>query len=307
MQGRAFWHLDVNCRVRTESVFAIVGLVVACAHPAREANPAVNGTPAVANAPAASSCPPPALFCDGFENEPLGQPPAAPWRNETGTSGASVTVDATRAFSGQRSVHVFAPKGAAYRRGYFAIHQNPVFPAAAHEMYGRAMMWLDAAPITPAGKPDVHWTFIQGEGRSADDTFNSLYRFGGQHQAGLGLMANYETTPPVKSDCWLHSAARLPVQHWACLEWHFAVASNEMQLWLDGQELSDLHVLDRPSSAETGCLGTEKLKGEWLAPPAFQSLYLGWERYQEPENDQNLWIDDVVISKERVGCPAPAP
>jgi hypothetical protein len=174
-------------------------------------------------------------------------------------------------------------------------------------MYGRAMMWLDAAPVTPAGKPDVHWTFIQGEGRSQDDTFNSLYRFGGQHQNGVGLMANYETTPPVKSDCWLHSETRLPVQRWACLEWHFAVQTDEMQLWLDGKEVSDLHVTGRPTAPGSGCLSNERLGGRWLAPPAFQSLYLGWERYQAPDNDQNLWVDDVVIAKQRVGCPAALP
>jgi hypothetical protein len=250
------------------------------------------------------TCPAPALLCEGFEDDVLGQPPGAPWRDETGSSGASVRVDAVHAFRGERAAHVLAPKGAAYRRGYFAIHQSPVFPAAGAEMYGRAMMWLDAAPTTAAGKPDVHWTFVQGEGRSRDDTFNSLYRYGGQHQQGLGLMANFETTPPKHSDCWQHSASRMPVQRWACIEWHFAVANNEMEFWLDGKELSDLRVVDRGSGPETGCLGND-LGGQWLAPPAFQSLYLGWERYQEPENDQNLWIDEIVISKQRVGCPAP--
>jgi hypothetical protein len=232
----------------------------------------------------------------------VGQAPGAPWRDETGSSGASVRVDEQHAFGGARAVHVHAPKGAAYRRGYFAIHQNPVFPAAASEMYGRAMMWLEAAPVSPPGKPDVHWTFVQGEGRSRDDSFNSLYRYGGQHQQGLGLMANFETTPPQHTDCWQHSASRMPVQRWACVEWHFAVANNAMEFWLDGNELSDLRVVDRASGPESGCLGDD-LKGQWLAPPAFQSLYLGWERYQEPENDQDLWIDEVVVSKQRVGCP----
>ena len=246
-----------------------------------------------------------AWLCDSFEDDTLGQAPGKPWRNETGSSGASVSVDATRAFSGKHSVHVSAPKGAAYRRGYFAIHEPPVFPAAAREMYGRAMVWLDAAPITPPGKDPVHWTFIQGEGRSANDTYNSLYRYGGQHQGGLGLMANFETTPPTRSDCWQHSASRLPVQTWACVEWHFAGATNQLEFWLDGEQLRDLSVTDRAVGAETGCLSNEHLGGQWLAPPAFQSLYLGWERYQESVNDQNLWMDDVVVSSERVGCPAP--
>ncbi|HKO93839.1 MAG TPA: hypothetical protein VJU61_21945 [Polyangiaceae bacterium] len=274
-----------------------------CAKRLEPASAAPSSSAAIDTAAPSADCGAPALFCDGFEDDPLGQPPSAPWRDETGKSGASVRVDATRAFRGQRSVQVSAPKGAAYRRGYFAIHQSPVFPAAASEMYGRAMIWLDAAPLTPAGQPPVHWTMVQGEGRSADDTFNSLYRYGGQHQGGLGLMANFETTPPVRSDCWQHSASRLPVQRWACIEWHFAVSNNELQFWLDGEEVGDLHVRDRGTGSESGCLATEQLAGQWLAPPAFQSLYLGWERYQESDNDQELWIDEVVVSRARVGCP----
>jgi hypothetical protein len=269
----------------------------------RGTEPAAAAPPPVV--PASPVCPEPSLFCDGFEDDAVGQAPGAPWRDETGSSGAQVSVDETRAFRGRRSVHVLAPKGAAYRRGYFAIHQAPVFPVAGSELYGRAMLWLDEAP--QAVGANVHWTMVQGEGRSRDDTFNSLYRYGGQHQQGLGLMANYETTPPVRSDCWQHSQSRLPVQRWACVEWRFAVSGNEMQLWLDGSELTDLHVVERGQGEQSGCLGTEALGGRWLAPPAFQSLYLGWERYQETSNDQNLWVDDVVVSQSRIGCPAPEP
>jgi hypothetical protein len=245
----------------------------------------------------------PALFCDDFEDDAVGAPPGTPWRDETGPSGATVRVDREHAHSGHNAVHVHAPKGASYRRGYFAVHQPPVFPAASQEMFGRAMVWLDQAPIPRPGQSDVHWTLLQGEGRSRDDRFNSIYRYGGQHQAGLGLMANFETTPPVKSDCWQHSATRLPVAEWACVEWHFVVATNEMEFWLNGTELTDLHVSERARAPGSGCRSTADLGGRWLAPPAFQSLYLGWERYSDPVNDQNVWFDDIVISKSRVGCP----
>jgi hypothetical protein len=32
---------------------------------------------------------------------------------------------------------------------------------------------------------------------------------------------------------------------------------------------------------------------------------LGWESYQLSSNDRNLWVDDVAIATQRVGCPAP--
>jgi hypothetical protein len=313
--------------VRGRPLGALGGLVLACSShcapkPAQPDAPTAAGaslapapgaSPAGAipapvpptEAPAPSPTDPcaPAWFCDDFEDDPVGAPPAAPWRDETGPSGATVKVDSERAHSGHNAVHVHAPKGASYRRGYFAVHSMPVFPAASREMYGRAMVWLDQAPITPPGKPPVHWTLFQGEGRSGDDRFNSIYRFGGQHQKGLGLMANFETTPPVRSDCWQHSATPLPVAEWACVEWHFVVARNEMEFWLNGTELTDLHVVDKARAPGAGCLATADLGGQWLAPPAFQSLYFGWERYQEPENDQNVWFDDIAVSASRVGCP----
>jgi hypothetical protein len=284
----------------------LAALALGCGAGTPEATPpTVPGPPAELAPPPPNPAAPcaPALFCDDFEDDLVGGAPGAPWRDETGPSGATVRVDSSRAHSGNNSVHVLAPKGARYRRGYFALHAAPVFPAASQEMYGRAMVWLEAAPLSPPGAHDVHWTLLQGEGRSRDDRFNSIYRYGGQHQQGLGLMANYETTPPVRSDCWQHSATRLPVQEWACVEWHFVVASNEMELWLNGSELADLHVVDRATLPGTGCLATQDLGGQWLAPPAFQSLYLGWERYQDTENDQNVWIDDVVVSRSRIGCP----
>jgi hypothetical protein len=50
------------------------------------------------------------------------------------------------------------------------------------------------------------------------------------------------------------------------------------------------------------CRGND-LPGEWRAPPKFDSLYIGFERYAESANDQNLWLDDVAQSRRRVGCP----
>jgi len=248
--------------------------------------------------PVASACPATALFCDDFEDDALGQFPGAPWQNQTG-SGATVRVDGVQAFSGTHAVHVNSPAGA-YRRGYFSLQNGSgIFPGASREMFGREMLWLDATP-----NATVHWTIIQAEGRAANGTHDAYYRYGGQQQGGAGFMANYETNMGVSTDCYSHSATRIPTQTWACVEWRFAVATNEMQIWLNGRELTDLHVIDRPTTAGSGCLGNG-VNGQWLAPPAFTTLHLGWEQYQQHSNDTNLWVDDVVISTERIGCPAP--
>jgi hypothetical protein len=243
-------------------------------------------------AAAAAICPEGALFCDDFETAALGAV-AAPWRASTNM--ATVNVDQLQAFSGTNAVHVNAPQAGTYHRGYFALDQGSsagIFPAVATEMYGRAMMYLAVIP-----NADAHWTFIQGEGPAADGTHNALYRFGGQHQNGAQLMANYETTN-ISTDCWQHSASVMPAATWTCVEWRFAVETNEMQFWLNGTELTDIHV----TGSGEGCVG-QALEGQWIAPPAFETLYLGWEHYQQTANPIDLWVDAVVVNTERVGCP----
>jgi hypothetical protein len=246
-------------------------------------------------------CPAGTAFCEDFEDDALDRAPQNPWQDAT--NGATARVNATRAFSGSHALLVNVPSGPPPHRGYVALQQGN-FAAANREMYGRVMVWLEATPVPTSGDA-LHWTLFQGEGRSATNNYNAIYRFGGERQGGAGLLANYETTqdgnPPVRSDCAQHSASVMPVQRWACFEWHFSQASNEVQYWLDGSELGDIHVVDRGPS----CRYEEPpLNGEWLAPPAFQTLYMGWEQYAAASNALNVWLDAVVVGTARVGCPA---
>jgi hypothetical protein len=252
----------------------------------------------LAGAGASAADAPRPWFSDDFEARPAGQLPGAPWKEETYKSGAVIVVDELRAFSGERALHVLTPRGANYRRGYLAIHLAGPVPAAQSGMYGRAMVWLDAAPVAQPGQGPVHWTLLQGEGRSADDRYNAIYRLGLEQRNGTQLMANYETTPPVSTDCKQQSNRQLPVQRWACVEWHFEAASHELEFWLDGSQVTQVA---RQAAAKT-CRGND-LQGEWRAPPKFDSLYIGFERYADSANDQDLWIDDVALSSSRVGCP----
>ena len=241
----------------------------------------------------------PPAFSDSFEQHPLGAAPGKPWKEESYNTGVHIRVDEGRAFSGSRALHVTTPRGAKYRRGYVAIHLGGPLPQLQSGFHGRAMIWLDAAPQALPGAPPVHWTLLQGEGRSADDRYNSIYRLGLEERGGLRLMANFETTPPVRSNCMQQSKRALTPRRWACVEWHMSVATNELQFWLDGEEIT--HVTGRAAAGDA-CRGHD-LRDEWLAPPRFDSFYLGAERYGYAENDQDVWLDDVALSTRRVGCP----
>jgi hypothetical protein len=226
-------------------------------------------------------------LCDNFDEYTVGMPPSAPWTSDV--NGGGIEVSTERAFSGDKSVHVSNTQGA-YKRAYFSVEGAPLFPGAGAGMYGRMMMWLEATPAD-----GVHWTFIQGEGPSDDGSYDIFYRYGGQHQGKL--MANFETQGKA-TDCWDHSATVMPTQKWACLEWRFNVATDEMQFWLDDTEITDIHA----TGMGEGCVSND-LNGAWPAPKQFEILRLGFEKYQESAA-LNAWIDDVVVGTERVGCPA---
>lgn len=234
------------------------------------------------------------LFADGFEEYAAGFLPGAPWKEEMYNSGAVIKVDGTHTFTGKQALHVLTPGNSIKRRGYVAIHLKGPLPQLQDEMFGRVMVWLDAAP-----QPAAQWTLLQGEGRSADDRYNSIYRLGLEEHGGTRFMANFETTPPVRTDCREPSVLTLPVRQWACVEWHFDVASNELEFWLDGRQV--VHVRERARAANA-CRGDD-LGGQWRAPPRLDSLYMGFERYGDTPGDQDLWIDDVALSEQRVGCP----
>src|SRR5690606_7203606 len=152
------------------------------------------------------------------------------------------------------------------------------FPEPVVNIYGRMMVWLDA---TPPG--DVHWTLIEGRGQTTDG-FLAKYRYGGQKSGRL--MANYDTEGRA-TDCWGHSQVRMPAARVACVEWHFDAARESLELWVDGDHINDAAVV----SVGGGCIGHD-LDDRWVAPQSFEELSVGFERYQEAE-DQALWLDEV--------------
>ncbi len=162
------------------------------------------------------------------------------------------------------------------------------------------MFFLESAPTA-----DVHWTFIDGVGLVPGTNYHAVYRYGGQlHVASGGsqLMANSETPDSYNSvgpstDCWQHANGKVvPVGRWACVEWRFDGAANGMRLWLDGQELADLAV----NGTGQGCV-KQSASFPWTAP-TFERIDVGWESYQA-DDARTIWIDDLAIGTERIGCP----
>ncbi len=162
-----------------------------------------------------------ALFCDDFEA--YTGTPGAPWAVTKNAQG-NVVIDGAQHKSGTKAVKFTTTGAATYQQAFITLAKP--FPVANNAFYGRMMIYA-----TKAANDGVHWTMIQGEGSVTTPAIErAVVRYGGQHQQSM--MANYDSNP-VKSDCWKHSATKMPEGKWACMEWYFEGATNTQKFWLD--------------------------------------------------------------------------
>lgn len=232
-------------------------------------------------------------ICEDFEALPLGNEPESPFtiRKNNGT----VSVDSTHAKSGKQSLKVSTAAtttDSTYRQAMLAITGAPLLPLANDSVYGRFMFYTERIP-----DKTVHWTIAHGDGPYQDTT--ATYNYGGMG----GLMANYyRNTKPEATDCWQSNQQVFPTTKWTCVAFHFDGQKNEMQLWLDGSEVGDVHVL---GNTKTDATCTKKgLDGKWYAPAPFKNISVGWESYQhDAAGPHEAWIDDLVLDDTPIACP----
>jgi hypothetical protein len=233
------------------------------------------------------------LICEDFEDLPAQTVPDGEIYAET--DGGAVVVDTMRSWSGKNSVKLSTSAGGDYKAAMLAYGDPGVPPSPGNIYYGRVMFWLESVPV------DISWTIIAGGGLVPGESYHAAYRYGGY---GTHLQATYDTpdsydTPPIgpSTSCWDDSAELVPIGTWTCAEWKFDGENHETQLWLDGVEISDLHMM----GAGEGCTN-QPPNYEWVAP-TFTQLYVGWESYKLDE-PRTIWIDDLAFSTQRIGCPA---
>lgn len=226
------------------------------------------------------------LVCDDFERYAAGMPLGAPWQRHE--NNGTVVVDDARAYSGTHAIHVHTNAGTG-RTALFGRSGMPVFPVPGNLVYGRMMFYA-----TSAANNGVHWTMIHSDGPLRAGV-NATYQYGGQWMGRL--MANYyaNTSPPF--DCWDHSMTAMPTNRWTCYQWRFDGAHNDMRLWVDGTEITDVHV----AGYGEGCVSMTGSMIPWPAP-TFQNMTVGWESYQM-DDARDAWVDDVIFDDAPIDCP----
>jgi len=233
------------------------------------------------------------LLCEDFESYNAPADLSAAWT--TTVTAATLAVDTTKAAHGTKALHIKAAAGTPV--AVIAKQGAPLFPIAGNMMYGRVMMWLTG---TPGG--DYHWNNIQAAGTMPGATTWGKYGWGGQFGK---ILAGYtvrtaQTATTATMDCSNPSMSAFPSGKWVCVEWQFDGPKNAMHLWFDGTLLSDVDV----NGMGTRCVANTDLGKPWNAPD-FSFLSLGWQQYQGSNGPLELWMDDVAVGTQRIGCPPP--
>jgi hypothetical protein len=77
---------------------------------------------------------------------------------------------------------------------------------------------------------------------------------------------------------------------WTLVEWYIDHATQTFRLFVEGEEVKDLAFMKGPKNYE----GSE-------IPAVMESITFGWWNYQEAGKGFTAWIDDIALSKDRLG------
>ena len=237
----------------------------------------------------AQSPAPKLLLSEDFESTPASEIPKG------FTKSGAVSVSEDTAHSGKKSLRMEpAIKGART-----ITKQGPELAAIGGQFWGRLYFKVklpSPLPVIPEGKTSaaIHTTLVSGKatspllndpievrllGTSTDMTgaFKYLYNVQpkqGRKEFGASGKARFHYT-----------------DQWTLAEWYVDNATQTYQLFINGEEITEVALHK----------GAGQFAGAEI-PAIFDSLTFGWRNYQPASGEGfTVWIDDLALSKERIG------
>jgi hypothetical protein len=223
-------------------------------------------------------------LCESFESYKEGDVPDPGLWTQLPTK---ATVGSTFAARGTKALHI-----PPINRGKVQLRETKTFPALAKAFYARVFLYVDKQPMDP---PPLlwHWTMIEAS-ETAQDTGRKV-RLGGHIEKAVGpnnwLRFNYETSLPVSphetglSD----ETSVIDPKKWHCIQVYFSMPNSEARIWLDGVERPKLHWQDNKP-------------GMFSFPAGISSLSIGWVEYYDPPTPWEVWLDEIAVDANPIGC-----
>jgi len=243
----------------------------------------------------AESPAPKLLISEDFESTPVGEIPKG------FTKSGPLAVAEDFAHSGKKSLRIEPiSKGART-----ITRQGPEIAALGGQFWGRLYFKVKLPtplPVIPEGKTTaaIHTTLVSGKATSplfndpietrmmgtstnTAGTFSWLYNVqprGGRKEFGVGTKTKYQYT-----------------DEWTLAEWSVDNTTQSYRFFIDGREVTEIAVNK----------GAGQFEGAEL-PASYENLTFGWLNYQAAtEPGFTVWIDDLALSKERIGPVATTP
>jgi hypothetical protein len=236
-------------------------------------------------------CPASAIYCESFEK---GNIDPARWkivgfgRGGLGPSygdrpkDTRVEIDSTKAAIGRRSLRFKITSPLGIRQAFIKTVTPATFGGG--RLFVRYFMYID--PLTPN-----RW-FTVFDAR--DTVMNSSGEF---VEYGMKIIPTSDVKPGTNS--WVFDGRRglrvVPVGRWACLEYAIQVG-NEGRV--------AFHVDERPVDGLADVRGLPRLN----SPDLYFGVLNSHDDLYLPKPDGfNVWIDEIVVSHERIGCAGVSP
>lgn len=225
------------------------------------------------------------LLCDDFESGTLD---TKTWS----VNGTMPVIDGVQHARGMKALHITKnANGASY------IREKKTFPAPNNTYYGRIFAYFNALPTPSGAFTYAHWTFLAASGTGTTGEI----RVSGQLQNGKNLfgVGTDSGMDPKGTGDWTNSdkdpnnaAVPVPTQQWLCIEWMHKGDTNETRFWWDATEHPSLYTSAKKHGGNTN---------DYILP-TFDNVWVGWQEYQATTETFEMWIDEVAIDKDRIGC-----
>lgn len=222
-------------------------------------------------------------YCDDFEaysGAIATGTTVGPWNATVEGVGTEMTIDTTRAYSGEKALRVKIPAGTAPPARQGILRRTSTGPLiAGNNMYGRAMVFYSngSGYNLPLGAPS--WFFSAGG--PAGDAGTMQMDLGG---GGEKLRLNYR--PPTPAPEVLSTAGgTLTAGTWHCIQWQYNGAADSGKVWLDGAV-----VVDVPAST-------------WSLASPWNAFSFGFRHFQTLAAGVDVFYDDFALDEAMVPCP----
>ncbi|HET6279796.1 MAG TPA: hypothetical protein VFH73_02470 [Polyangia bacterium] len=226
-------------------------------------------------------------LCEDFESGAL-DPKV--WGKHT-TTGATITVDQMQAHGGKFALHVKLAPG---QSNVAQITDAVTFPAKNNTFYTRAFIYLSPdLPFDNSG--GFHMAYLLATGNN-DLGFVEAGLASAGNKEYLGYSEYYGAGPgvhahgPTFTEFGPRSPTHVVPMKWLCMElMQGGNATTTMRrVWVDDKELPE------QVSNYTG-----------RKPPQFDLMSIGVLQYHPTPILSDVWIDDIRVSSNRIGCAEP--